>query len=196
MNKHRLVSCAFLCAGSFRNNVSNKGKLLYYQMLVSADDRGFVDTTNDIIKCLTDNDLEFDKSISLELLENTYTSALNELIDKGYLLEFIDNHQNKIHLIRHFFIHNKYAKGLWTNYKKFLDEVELKDYEYVRKPIIKESNIKQDNIKQDNITLSNELTGLDEVIESEINNEDETLSWDEMLKELEDATSKGDLDND
>lgn len=149
MAKYRLVNCEFLIASSFKVNVSNKGKLLYYQMLVSADDRGFVDTTKDIIEALTNNDKEFGEAITLELLENTYNSALNELIEKGFIYEFKDNHGNAIHLIRHWFFHNKLVKGLWTNYRNFLDEVYLDNNEYIigKKPF-KEDKIKQNKLKQ------------------------------------------------
>lgn len=162
MAKHRLLNCDFILASSFKVNVSNKGKLLYMMMCMSADDRGFVDTTNDLINALTQNEKEFDNTVSLDLLENTYESALNELITKGYLYEFSDNHHNKVHLIRHFFFHNKLIKGLWTNYKKFLNEVELVENEYVKKTHIKESNINQIKTKQ---IKTNESNPLDELTE-------------------------------
>lgn len=152
MAKHRLVNCEFLNAGSFKVNISNKAKLLYLMMIISADDRGFVDTTNDLINSLTNNDKEFAKSVSLELLENTYNTALDELLEKGYIYEFKDNHKNKVHLIRHWFYHNKLKKGLWTNYRNFLAQVYLEDNEYImgKKPS-KEDKIKEDNLNQDNI---------------------------------------------
>lgn len=152
MSKFRLINCEFVNAGSFRVNVSNKAKLLYLIMLVSADDRGFVDTTNDIINALTTNEDEFNKVHSLELIGNTYQSALQELIDKGYIYEFVDNHNNKVHLLRHWFFHNKLIKGLWTNYKNFVKKVSLENNEYVlnREPL-KESNIKELNVNNENI---------------------------------------------
>ena len=108
MARHRLLNCEFLNASSFKVNVSNKGKLLYMLMILNGDDRGFVDSTNDLINALTTCEKEFDNTISLDLLENTYKSALQELLDKGYLYEFKDNHNNKVHLVRHWFFHNKY----------------------------------------------------------------------------------------
>ena len=133
-------------------------------MLVSADDRGYVDTTNDIINALTTNEDEFNKVHSLELIENTYHSALQELIDKGYIYEFVDNHNNKVHLIRHWFFHNKLIKGLWTNYKNFAKKVSLENNEYVlnREPL-KESNIKELNVNNENI--NNKETDLSSGIE-------------------------------
>lgn len=169
MAKHRLVNCEFLNAGSFKVNISNKAKLLYLMMIISADDRGFVDTTQDLINSLTNNDKEFDKTVSLELLENTYNTALEELKDKGYIYEFKDNHKNKVHLIRHWFYHNKLKKGLWTNYRTFLAQVYLEDNEYLigKKPS-KEDKTKEDNLNQDNI--------LDEI--------DKEISKEEKPKEL------------
>lgn len=152
MARQRLINCEFLNASSFKINVSNKAKLLYLMMIVNSDDKGFVDTTNDIINALTDNDKEFDNKVSLELIETTYTSALQELLQRGYLYEFKDNHNNKVHLIRHWFFHNKLKKGLWTNYRNFLDMVQLESNEYIlakgKKPL-KEDKIKEDNINQD-----------------------------------------------
>ena len=168
MAKHRLINCEFINASSFKTGVSNKGKLLYLLMLLNGDDRGFVDTTQDLINTLTTNEKEYGETISLELLENTYNSALSELLDKGYLYEFKDNHHNKVHLIRHWFYHNKYVKGLWTNYKAFLNQVYLDGGEYIigKKPL-KENNTNESN--------ENEIKEKDDIgmTEEEIN---ETLS--------------------
>ena len=57
-------------------------------------------------------------------------------------------------MIRHWFLHNKYIKGLWTNYRTFLNKVDLLDNEYVRKPL-KESNIK-DNKVNNNHKVNND----------------------------------------
>ena len=92
MAKHRLINCEFVNAASFKNNLSNRAKLLYLMMFVNADDRGFVDTTQDLINTLEKNDNEMDKNVSLELLENTYKTAIGELVVKGLVYEFKDNH--------------------------------------------------------------------------------------------------------
>lgn len=154
MAKHRLINCDFINARSFKGNLSNKAKLLYLSMFMVADDRGFVDTTQDIIDALKLNDDNFTKSESMCLLENTYDTALQELIGSGLLYEFKDNHNNKVHLIRHWFYHNKYVKGLWTNYRTFLDMVELKNSEYVLKPLKEINNIKESNINENNVNES------------------------------------------
>lgn len=152
MARHRLINCEFINASSFKVNISNRAKLLYLMMLASADDRGFVDITNDLINTLTSNDKEYDNKISLELLDNTYNTALNELLDKGYIYEFKDKHGNKVHLIRHWFFHNRLIKGLWTNYRVFLNQVYLEDNEYIRgKKPLKENNKKETNVNEANI---------------------------------------------
>lgn len=152
MAKKRLISCDFLNSGSFKANVSNKAKLLYHSMIVAADDLGFVDTTQNIIDALKENDKMFNNSVSLQLLESTYDTALEELISRGYLFEFKDKYLNKIHLIRHWFLHNKWKDHLWTSYFNFYKLVCIKNGEYVMKPL-KEDN-KEININQDNTNQS------------------------------------------
>ena len=158
MARHRLLNCEFINAGSFKVNVSNRAKLLYLMMFANGDDRGFVDTTFDLVNALEKNDNELDKVERLELLENTYNTALVELIEKGYLYEFNDNHKNKVHLIRHWFYHNKLKKGLWTNYRNFLELVYLENNEYIlgKKPL-KEDKEKENKLNQDNINQNNKV---------------------------------------
>lgn len=168
MAQHRLINCEFVNAGSFKNNVSNKAQLLYLSMIFKGDDLGFVDTTRNIIDSLKENDNTFTKTENLSLLENTYETALQELITNGYLYEFTDKHNNKIHLIRHWFYHNRYIKGLWTNYQTFRQQVYLENGEYVlgkpKKETIKENNKKQDKINENIVNR--------ETIQTENDNED------------------------
>ena len=149
MAKQRLINCEFVNASSFKVNVSNRAKLLYLMMITNGDDRGFVDSVQDLINALTNNEKEFDNTISLELLENTYNSALQELLDKGYIYEFKDSHSNRVYLIRHWFYHNKYKTGLWTNYKSFFEQVHLENNEYVmgKKPL-KEDKLNETKLNQ------------------------------------------------
>ena len=76
MNDHRLINCKFINAGGFKTKISNKAKLLYLLMFTNADDRGFVDTTTDLINSLEKSEQEWNKNVSMELLENTYQTAL------------------------------------------------------------------------------------------------------------------------
>ena len=162
MAKKRLINCDFLNSGSFKCNVSNKGKLLYYSMIVAADDLGFVDNTHEIINTLEENDKIFNNSVSLELLDTTYQSALGELISKGYLYEFSDKHLNKVHLIRAWFLHNKWKDHLWTSYWNYYKQVQIKNGEYVMKPFKEDNNINQSNINQDTI---NQIMEDNEILE-------------------------------
>ena len=178
MARHRLINCEFINASSFKVNVSNKAKLLYLSMLLNGDDRGFVDNTQELINSLTQNEKDFNNTISLDLLENSYNSALQELIDKGYLYEFTDNHKNKVHLIRHWFYHNKYKQGLWTNYKTFWEQVKLDNNEYVfgKKPL-KENKLNQNKPNQDKLSREEKELKKEKVIPTEIRNIDDYLAY-------------------
>lgn len=158
MAKQRLINCDFLNAASFKVNVSNRAKLLYLMMFLNGDDRGFIDIAQDLINTLEKNDNEFDKVERLELLENTYSTALQELIDKGYIYEFKDNHNNKVHLIRHWFLHNKYKVGLWTNYRNFMEQVHLENGEYMlgKKPLKEDNKLNENNVNEDKSNMSEE----------------------------------------
>jgi len=186
MSKHRLINCEFVNASSFKVNMSNRAKLLYLFMIFSADDRGFVDTTQDLINTLDQNDEEMERGkICLELLENTYTSALNELLQKGYLYEFIDNHSNKVYLIRHWYYHNKYRKGLWTNYRNYLEQVSLKNGSKYEKKPLKENKIKEKKVNENNIN---------EISDEEIDNLVANYSIDnEMEQEQEPPMSEQEI---
>ena len=146
--KSRLINCDFLTTEAFNDKLSNKAKLLYVVMFINGDDKGFVSNTNTIISTLTKNDELFTNEINLSLLENDYPNALIELINRGYVYEFRDNHDNKVHLIRHWFIHNKWRKGLWTNYGSFLKQVELVEGKYVLKESSKENKINENTINE------------------------------------------------
>lgn len=168
MAKKRLINCEFISASSFKVNISNKGKLLYLMMFVSADDKGFVDTTNEIIQSLEKNDKDFTNTENLSLLSNDYKSALTELLDKGLIYEFEDNHLNKIHLIRHWYYHNKMCKGLWTNYANFNDlvYVEANEYKLGKKPL------KEDKLNETKLNHNTDKV-------SSIENQTETEQTDE-----------------
>ena len=125
--------------------VSNKAKLLYMVMIFYADDLGFVGNTFKLVEELDNNE----KEAPLELVGNSYINALHDLDNKGYIYTFVDNYGNHIHLIRHWFIHNRWIKGLTTNYKRFLKEVELVDGKWCKKkPFKEDNNIEQNKPKQ------------------------------------------------
>jgi len=157
MAKKRLINCEFLNASSFIDNLSNKSKLLYVFMLTNADDKGFVSNAKSIIESLEKNDIEFRQEVNLTLLDNDYHSAMNELIDKGLLFEFIDRHNNSVYVVRHWFMHNCWKKGLMTNYVSYYKKLTLEDGEYHKKPL-KENNINQDNINNDKEDIEDGIT--------------------------------------
>lgn len=182
MARQRLINCDFLNDSAFKEDTTNKAKLLYLMMIINADDKGFVGNTRNIINSLQNNDTKFRNEINLQLLQNDYESALEELIEKGFLYEFINKHHNKVHLIRHWWYHNKMKKELWTNYYKYSKLVEVEDNEYVlKKSKTKENNkinqdkLNQNNINQDKIRYSNDNN------ETEHNEEDIDIV--EMFKE-------------
>ena len=177
MAKKRLLNCEFVNASSFKINLSNKAKLLYYTMFANADDRGFVDTTTDIIESLTANEQKFDNSVSLQLVGNDYQSALNELVERGLLYLFRDNHGNEVYLIRHWHMHNQVLKNAWTNYLSYYNQVYLKDNKYIRK--IDYKDYKENN--SNNIVVP--ITRKQE--------EENDSEWDKLQEELEKSRPKG-----
>ena len=72
MAKHRLISCEFINAASFKNSLSNRAKLLYLLMFVNADDKGFVDTTDDIINALENAGVKEDDLVCVYDIEFNY----------------------------------------------------------------------------------------------------------------------------
>ena len=154
--KQRLINCDFLYSEAFNDKISNKAKLLYFTMFIYGDDKGFVGNTNSIIEKLKKNDDEFTNQVNLSLIENDYNSALLELINMGFIYEFRDNHNNRVHLIRHWFIHNKWRKGLSTNYGSFLKLVDLVDYKYVLKESSKEIKLNESKINEIKLNTSND----------------------------------------
>ena len=185
--RQRLINCDFLDTEAFNDKISNKAKLLYYQMFINGDDRGFVGNTNTIIETLKKNDDNFVDVVNMSLLENDYPNALYELINKGYLYEFRDNHENKVHLIRHWFVHNKYRKGLWTNYGSFLKQVQLDES---GKYVLKETHLKENKLNESNVNeiKLNELEQNNNEENEELDNEDNveeenTYTFEDFLRD-------------
>lgn len=132
----RMVNCDFVNASSFKLKISNKAKLLYFFILTNADDKGFVDNTDELIELLDSNDRKFHNEASLDLIPNDFSTALNELLEKGLLFEFTDKHNNHIYLIKHWYLHNIIPKARVrdSSYEKYLESAEINDDgEYVVK---------------------------------------------------------------
>ena len=180
MSKKRLINCDFLNASSFKVNLSNKAKLLYLFMFANADDKGFVDTTNEIIQSLEENDKAFEPNINMSLLGNDYNSALDQLVNNGLLYEFTDNHQNHIYLIRHWYLHNKMLKGLWTNYGAFYKQVEVIENEYVKRKETKENNninkedkLNEIKLREGKLIYGKVIDNDQQLTDTELNNEND-----------------------
>ena len=172
MIKQRLINCDFLNASSF-TKLTNKAKLLYLMMITRADDKGFVDTTDDIIEKLNNKDTQ-EGNVSLELLSNDYVSALVELMNNGYLYEFNDKYGNRVHLIRHWFIHNKWKDRLTTNYNKYFALIESNNGRYYIKKKVDKEKLKQNKLNESNI-IETKVKG-DKMTDEE---------WNALLQEIE-----------
>ncbi|MBO7715159.1 MAG: hypothetical protein J6S85_16440 [Methanobrevibacter sp.] len=169
MANQRLLNCDFFIKGAFDNVSSNKAKLLYFYLFINADDMGFVGNADKVIKSLNEESKEENG-----LVEYKFENAADELVNKGYLFRFGDNHGNQILLIRHFFMHNKYnPRYCTTNYLSLRAKVELIDGCYELKTNLKENNSnKTNNINKQNNESNDEWT------------EEEEKKWQEVMKEL------------
>ena len=179
----RLIDCNFLNASSFSHRLTNKAKLLYFFMLANGDAKGFVDNCNNLIDILNNNDLENGVE-SLKLLKNDYDSALIEIITSGLAYEFTNKHGDRVYLIRHWFIHNKWKSGLKTNYGKYYALVEIVNGEYVLK---KKSDIKEKQLQ--NINNTNEIKTLQ--VKGDKMTDDE---WNALLDELQEMENDNNND--
>ena len=160
MANQRLLNCDFFLKGAFDNVSSNKAKLLYFYLFINADDMGFVGNADKVIKNLNEESKEENG-----LVEYKFENAADELVNKGYLFRFGDNHGNQILLIRHFFMHNKYnSRYCTTNYLSLRSKVELIDGCYEMKTNIKESKSNKTNNtnKSNNESNDNDWTEEDE----------------------------------
>lgn len=170
----RMINCDFVNASSFKLKISNKAKLLYFYIITNADDHGFVDNTDELIELLDSNDRKFHNEASLDLIPNDFSTALNELLDKGLLFDFQDKHGNHIYLIKHWFAHNIIPKARVRDsaYQKYLENAEINDDgEYVVKQM--KSRCKADDKQvnaQSKVNKSKVKESKENYYEEEINN--------------------------
>ena len=176
MANQRLMNCDFFLKGAFDDVSSNKAKLLYFYFFINADDYGFVGNSNKIIKWL--NSEEEDNN---SLVQYTYESAADELVERGFLLKWVDKHQNPIYLIRHFFIHNKYnPKYISTNYLSLRAKVDLIDGCW---------ELKETHKKESNVNNANKTNNANKENKSNDNDDDWENDWDKTMKELNESPS-------
>ena len=179
MPKQRLINCDFFDASGFKRNLSNKAKLLYFMFLANADDKGFVGNGLDIAESLDQCEENFDNV----LFSVKYVDALRELVEKGFVYEFTDKHNNKTYLIRHWFLHNKNQKFLTTNYVSYLIKVELLDNEYHLKGDKKEKPLKEKENKENQNK------------ENELKDDGWKKDWDKFLDDLGNPETKENSDD-
>jgi len=130
----RMINCDFVNASSFKLKISNRAKLLYFFMMSNADDKGFVDNTDELIELLNINDAKFNATSNEVLLPDNYATSLDELITKSLVYCFNDKHENSIHLIKHWYYHNVIPKERVrpSSYEKYLKRLLINsDGEYV-----------------------------------------------------------------
>lgn len=108
MSRYRLVNCDF-CNSSAFTKLSSGAKMLYYSILLNADDIGFIDSVEDLIK-----------------RDGLNNQASEELVLKGLLLQFNNHHGDSVYLVKHWFMHNKWKDRLYSRYYKLLTENNLK----------------------------------------------------------------------
>lgn len=190
----RMISCGFVNASSFKIKTSNKAKLLYFYLISNADDKGFVDNVDEIIELLDSNDRKFDNENAAALIESNYSTALKELIDKGMIVSFADNHDNYIYLIRHWYLHNQIPKDRIRNsaYERFLEGLWVnEDGEYVKQvsnkcdtnAYVKEIKLNKSKVNKSNISNKNDKSLENSALEPK-NDNDWEKDWDKTLEEL------------
>lgn len=195
----RMLNCGFVNASSFKIKTSNKAKLLYFYLIANADDKGFVDNVDEIIELLDSNDRKFDGRQESVLVESNYSTALKELMEKGMIISFIDNHDNAIYLIRHWYLHNQIPKDRIRNsaYERFLEHFEVnKDGEYVKQVSyncntdvdVKEIKLNKTKRNKNNISNKNDKS-LENVGAKQPNdNENWEDDWERIQNELNSPT--------
>lgn len=125
----RMFNSNLVNASSFKMKVSNKAKLLFFYIMLNADDKGFCDNADELVVLLDKNDKLFHNESTLDLVEMTYDGALTELVSKEYLIAFEDEDGNKIYLVKQWYRHNQIPKDRITesDYAKYLEKVEIND---------------------------------------------------------------------
>ena len=147
-----MINCDFVNASSFKLKTSNRAKLLFFFMLSNADDKGFVDNADELIELLDSNDRKLGNDSNMTLMPDNFETALGDLIEKGLLYRFEDRHNNKIYLIKHWYLHNQIPtdRVRKSSYEKYLEKVEInsdREYEFITNakqvPSKCDTNVKQ-----------------------------------------------------
>lgn len=130
-------------------NLTNRALLLYHQLIVWADSMGAVGET-EIIITLLQHKADNEGDMGMGLIKTDYHSALDELIEKGLVYEVQLTSGNKVHIIKHWWLHNKWKKYLKSNYFKAINQFYIEAGEYRPKNERKKKNQKE--AKEEQIT--------------------------------------------
>ena len=129
----RMINSNLVNASSFKMKTSNKAKLLYFYIMMNADDKGFCDNADELIALLNHNDAEYGDNPEGG---KGFEEAIEELLNKNLLLVFENKYKDKVYLVRHWYLHNQIPKDrvTETTYVKYLSQVTVnKEGEYVKK---------------------------------------------------------------
>lgn len=138
-------------------NLTNRALLLYHQLIVWADSMGAIGET-EIIITLLQHKADNEGDMGMGLIKTDYHSALDELIEKGLVYEVQLTSGNKVHIIKHWWLHNKWRKYLKTNYFKAVNEFYIEAGEYRPKNERKKKNQKEAKEEQVTKTITKTKT--------------------------------------
>lgn len=130
-------------------NLTNRALLLYHQLIVWADSMGAIGET-EIIITLLQHKADNEGDMGMGLIKTDYHSALDELIEKGLVYEVPLTSGNKVHIIKHWWLHNKWKKYLKSNYFKAISQFYIEAGEYRPKNERKKKNQKE--VKEEQVT--------------------------------------------
>ena len=128
-------------------NLTNRALLLYHQLIVWADSMGAIGET-EIIITLLQHKADNEGDMGMGLIKTDYHSALDELIEKGLVYEVQLTSGNKVHIIKHWWLHNKWKKYLKSNYFKAINQFYIEAGEYRPKNERKKKNQKEEKEEQ------------------------------------------------
>lgn len=138
-------------------NLTNRALLLYHQLIVWADSMGAVGET-EIIITLLQSKADNEGDMGMGLIKTDYHSALDELIEKGLVYEVQLTSGNKVHIIKHWWLHNKWKKYLKSNYFKAINQFYIEAGEYRPKNERKKKNQKEAKEEQVTKTITKTKT--------------------------------------
>lgn len=138
-------------------NLTNRALLLYHQLIVWADSMGAIGEA-EIIITLLQHKADNEGDMGMGLIKTDYHSALDELIEKGLIYEVPLTSGNKVHIIKHWWLHNKWKKCLKSNYFKAISQFYIEAGEYQPKNERKKKNQKEVKEEQNTKTITKTKT--------------------------------------